>query len=68
MKLKAFPRGTSAVHEGMDLRDYFAAMAMQGLVAASGDQGSVDYDDAKVSESAYSLADSMLAQREKDNG
>ena len=57
-----------SAHGGLTVRDYFAAMAMQGLVTASGDQGSVDYDDAIVSENAYSLADSMLAQREKSNG
>ena len=46
--------------EGMALRDYFAAKAMQGLLQyayAHADRASV----------AYKAADAMLAEREKDN-
>jgi len=46
--------------EGMTLRDYFAAKAMQGLLQyayAHADRASV----------AYKAADAMLAEREKDN-
>ncbi|MDR6421328.1 hypothetical protein J2801_003616 [Paraburkholderia phenoliruptrix] len=51
---------------GLSLRDYFAAKAMQGLVAASGDGATnVSYDDESVAKSAYELADAMLRAREK---
>ena len=45
---------------GMSLRDYFAAKAMQGLLAA--DTGWDEYDCAKY---AYAQADAMLAERER---
>ena len=49
---------------GMTLRDYFAAKAMQGTLAASGNQdGFVDFDDGVVAESCYQLADAMLKAR-----
>ena len=46
-------------HEGMTLRDYFAAKAMQGVLC-SGSQ----WPDHKIAELAYSMADAMLAARE----
>ena len=50
--------------QGMTLRDYFAAKAMQGTLAASGNQdGFVDFDDGVVAESCYQLADAMLKAR-----
>ena len=45
---------------GMTLRDYFAAKAMQGLLASHGIAMSTD-EMAKIS---YSVADEMLAERE----
>lgn len=49
---------------GMTLRDYFAAKAMQGLIAASGDaEGCIHYSEAAVAESAYLMADAMLKAR-----
>ena len=46
--------------EGMDLRDYFAAKAMQGLTV--GDEASyVDY----ISEQSHLMADAMMKAREK---
>ncbi len=47
---------------GMSLRDYFAAKAMQGLIA-SNDEGAGDRID-DIPEYAYSIADEMLAERE----
>jgi hypothetical protein len=49
--------------EGMTLRDYFAAKAMQGMIAA-------DYNLApeyvpSIAASAYILADAMLKAREQ---
>jgi hypothetical protein len=47
--------------QGMSLRDYFAAKAMQGLLA-NGDGGDPVED---VSDYAYQIADAMLKAREK---
>lgn len=46
--------------EGMSLRDYFAAKAMQGFVASN---YWAAHTDAKCAEYAYALADTMLAAR-----
>ena len=64
----AFPRTGDAVSaenrqfdlDGMSLRDYFAAKAMQSLI-------SLDFDDMSpnaVSYDAYKYADAMLTARE----
>ena len=61
----AFPVSTDNYHyEGMTLRDYFAAKAMEGHVAAR--HG--DYELFKpegVAAWAYVMADAMLKEREK---
>jgi hypothetical protein len=57
--LKAFPY-TGAGSDGMDLRDYFAAKAVQGLLASD--------TFAPVSEfvrKAYEIADAMMEERGK---
>ena len=46
-------------HVGMTLRDYFAAKALQGLLASPGAPGSI-----KAAEIAYCMADAMLKARE----
>ena len=46
---------------GMTLRDYFAAKAMQGMMADHG----LDRSPAELSEWAYKIADAMLAERVK---
>lgn len=46
---------------GMSLRDYFAAKAMQGLIAR--DAPSSDEDAPFVAAYAYEMADAMLAAR-----
>lgn len=65
----AFPTNRVNMHgevvpdeEGMTLRDYFAAKAMQGMFAADTDQ-SVMPIERKAAE-AYAMADAMLAARE----
>lgn len=55
----AFPWKTC---EGMTLRDYFAAKAMQGVWARGGNMGGMEY---VIAEAAYRQADAMLAEREK---
>lgn len=64
----AFPREHNAVSEGMSLRDYFAAKAMQAFVSRwaghdSYNEGGISF--ARVSQHAYELADAMLAARSK---
>ena len=63
----AFPSDASQNFEGMTLRDYFAAKAMQGLMSRI-EQGGFDFgkypDDAKrVALWSYDLADAMLEAR-----
>lgn len=49
------------VHEGMSLRDYFAAKAMQGTCVSDGD----DYvSPEQIAKWAYAVADAMLKERE----
>ena len=59
----AFPRPFSGTkqyaQEGMTLRDYFAAKAMQGIYAR------VDWSVEAVAERAYRQADAMLKAREQ---
>ena len=59
--MKAFPNHRS---EGMDLRDYFAAKAMQGIMSKEYFDGSYS----EVAEYAYKMADAMMKAREKNNG
>lgn len=47
-------------HEGLTIRDYFAAKAMQGLISAENWTGYIR----KTAEEAYQMADAMLKERE----
>lgn len=49
---------------GMSLRDYFAALAMQGFCADPETNNSAD----KFAAAAYAMADAMLLEREKLQG
>jgi hypothetical protein len=60
----AFPgwdENSSSPILGMSLRDWFAGMALQGMLACPGSSGG---DDAYEVD-AYRLADRMIAEREK---
>lgn len=46
--------------EGITLRDHYAGLAMQGLITHYGMEGTHKV----LSETSYSIADSMLKQRE----
>ena len=48
--------------QGMTLRDYFAAKAMQALIEK------YDESPVEISLEAYEFADAMLKQREDSNG
>ena len=58
----AFPSHGSmgeVTHEGMTLRDYFAAKAMQGAIAGMATRtGTLIYSE--CAEAAYEMADAML--------
>jgi len=64
----AFPTASYAGHGdfvhvgGMTLRDFFAAKAMQGLIANGNNQ---QLNQMEVARYAYSRADAMLKEREK---
>ena len=54
----------------LSLRDYFAALAMQGLLASGWcasirDGYSQEHGEQTVAQDAYRMADEMLIQREK---
>jgi hypothetical protein len=56
----AFPTGTA--FQGMTLRDYFAAKALQGVLAADTEELlSVD----AIASVSYRIANAMLKEREK---
>ena len=56
----AFPCPTISIgqHQGMTLRDYFAAKAMQGLIAS----GSTNAQE--IGQASFIVADAMLKARE----
>jgi len=56
---KAFPYEESYNHGGMDLRDYFAAKALQGMLAHP-DCGT---NDKALVTAAYGLADMLMEAR-----
>jgi len=49
--------------EGMTLRDYFAAKAMQGLIIKF--SGAAGYTSVHIATDAYTIADSVLKERDK---
>jgi hypothetical protein len=50
---------------GLTIRDYFAAKAMQGLIATSDSRpGELGHED-WISRSAYAIADEMMKTREE---
>jgi hypothetical protein len=71
--MKAYPymhkhptSGQTTISEGMDLRDYFAAKAMQGLIASPrGTPDGRDATDTYYAKCAYLMADAMMKQRKE---
>ena len=53
-------------NQGMTLRDYFAAKAMQALFASL--EAGKEHQVASIPDAAYAVADAMLRAREEDNG
>jgi hypothetical protein len=64
MNIPAFPAPAGVSHiteQGMTLRDYFAAKAMNGLIS----DGAVPELSGKlIAEMSYAMADAMLVERE----
>ena len=67
----AFPAQTGFKdYQGMTLRDYFAAKAMQAVIAASAEDAARRKIDPKqwaamMVEASYGFADAMIAERAK---
>ena len=59
---RTLPCGSHEECEGMTLRDYFAAKAMQALIEKH------DESPVEISLEAYEIADAMLKEREAGNG
>jgi len=66
---KAFPNegfgGWGSPEEGMDLRDYFAAKAMQGMFANSATKQVERTDLPIFAKFCYEMADAMIEARSK---
>lgn len=61
----AFPL-TRADFKDMSLRDWFAGMALQGMLASTFMKGDIDeYKPDSRANHAYQLADAMIAERNK---
>jgi hypothetical protein len=63
--MKAFPTPSNQIEQGMDLRDYFAAKAMQGMLAHTGVVygKTASVDDFAGAIRAYAIADAMMKVR-----
>lgn len=73
MRMKAFPtlkdNGHITTQDGMDLRDYFAAKAMQTLIGICLEDSTINSPDERrerVAELAYKQADAMMEARKDD--
>ena len=60
--MKAFPDGWTHHQTGMELRDYFAARAMQGYMSRQLIDG---FDEDVIAEMSYKVAEAMLKAREE---
>lgn len=58
------PDSTGYVDQGMTLRDWFAGMALQGLLGLVNPRVSYEHGTKTVARDAYMFADAMLAARE----
>ena len=70
--MNAFPNPHLTDQLGMTLRDYFAAKAMQGLIASPrlplpAAHGASDVTDVMVADLSYKMADAMMKAREVKN-
>jgi hypothetical protein len=71
MRMKAFPtlkdNGHITTQDGMDLRDYFAAQAMQGICVSKDEAGTlVNHGYEWIASESYKIADAMMEARKDD--
>jgi hypothetical protein len=62
--MKAFPNPNNTQEGGMDLRDWFAGLAMQAINSRE-EYGDVPND--LIASAAYDLADEMMEARKNEN-
>ena len=62
-QMKAFP---THKEEGMELRDYFAAKAMQAFINAWVTTSKYPNSDIEVADYAYTMADAMIEARKNE--
>ena len=76
--MKAYPfihkhptTGNTTMAEGMDLRDWFAGLALSGLLPDAFQEAPSNYPEGKLvitwSSIAYEIADAMMKERAKRN-
>jgi hypothetical protein len=65
--MKAFPNlDYHLLNQGMDLRDYFAAKAMQGICVSKDEAGTlINHGYEWIASEAYSIADAMMKARKQ---
>ena len=63
--MKAFPNPNNTQQAGMDLRDWFAGLAMQGLLA---NVKTSPEDILLICKASYAIASAMMEEREINNG
>ena len=59
----AFPIHWENHHQGMSLRDYFAARAMEAFISGWIERNIYPPNDLDVAEHAYAMADAMMKAR-----
>lgn len=57
----------NAPEPGMTLRDYFAAAALQGLLARGAKKVAMNGTEMVIDEASFAIADAMLAERAKQD-
>jgi len=61
------PKTSDCIITSLPLRDYFAALAMQGILASTNSTGTAPWPDPLwLVEKSYQYADAMLAQGQKE--
>jgi hypothetical protein len=59
------PKPDGGLARDKTLRDYFAGVALQGLIASNSDPATELYQRDKAAEIAFEYADAMLKERKK---
>lgn len=63
--MKAFPTPATLIEQGMDLRDYFAAAALQGFLASHAGLDIEMPNEHAAATRAYQYADALLKVRQQ---